>query len=133
MKRHGSAQAGGTVEIVFKYADELSGDRPAIVRTRDRVRGLPGVADVRSPYPDASAVSEDGTIGYATVVLDAEAEDVPEQDVARIIDTAKSATQKGLLVELGGDAVRGAEEESGGGAEGAGMITALVVLVLLPA
>jgi RND superfamily putative drug exporter len=131
LKQHGSAQAGGSVQIVFKDTDGLSGDRPAIMRTLDRVRGLPSVADVRSPYADASAVSEDGTIGYATVVLDAKAEDVPEQDVARIIDTAKSAAQDGLMVELGGDAVRGAEEESGGGAEGAGMLAALVVLVLL--
>ncbi|WMD07171.1 MMPL family transporter [Streptomyces sp. FXY-T5] len=131
LKRHGSAQAGGSVQIVFKDADGLSGDRPAIVRTLDRVRGLPGVADVRSPYADASAVSGDGTIGYATVVLDAKAEDVPEQDVARIIDTAESAARDGLLVEFGGDAVRGAEEESAGGAEGAGMIAALVILVLL--
>ncbi|MFJ4539875.1 MMPL family transporter [Streptomyces tibetensis] len=130
LKRHGSPQAGGSVQIVFKDTDGLSGDRPAITRTLDRVRGLPGVADVRSPYADASAVSEDGTIGYATVVLDAKAEDVPEQDVARIVDTAKSAAQDGLSVELGGDAVRAAEEESGGGAEGAGMIAALVILVL---
>ncbi|MFD5160382.1 MMPL family transporter [Streptomyces hawaiiensis] len=131
LKQHGSAQAGGSVQIVFKDTDGLSGDRPAIVRTLDRVSGLPGVADVRSPYADASAVSEDGTIGYATVVLDAKAEDVPEQDVARIIDTAKSGAQDGLTVELGGDAVRGAQEESGGGAEGAGMLAALVILVLL--
>ncbi|SMQ17786.1 putative drug exporter of the RND superfamily [Streptomyces sp. Ag82_O1-12] len=131
LKRHGSAQAGGSVQIVFQDRDGLSGDRPAIVRTLDRVRGLPGVADVRSPYADANAVSEDGTIGYATVILDAKAEDVPEEDVARIVDTAKSAAQDGLRVEVGGDAVRGAEEESGGGAEGAGMLAALVILVLL--
>ncbi|MDX2604246.1 MMPL family transporter [Streptomyces caniscabiei] len=131
LKQHGSAQAGGSVQIVFKDTDGLSGDRPAIEQTLDRVRGLPGVADVRSPYADASAVSENGTIGYATVVLDAKAEEVPEQDVTRIIDTAKSAAQDGLMVELGGDAVRGAQEESGGGAEGAGMFAALVILVLL--
>ncbi|MER7481943.1 MMPL family transporter [Streptomyces sp. NPDC126510] len=130
LKRHGSAQAGGSVQIVFQDTDGLSGERPAIVRTLDRIRDLPGVAGVRSPYADASAVSEDGTIGYATVVLDAKAEDMPEGDIARIVDTAKSAARDGLVVELGGDAVRGAEEESGG-AEGAGMLAALVILVLL--
>lgn len=35
---------------------------PAVDSTLDRVRNLPGVAEVRSPYSDASAVSEDGTI-----------------------------------------------------------------------
>ncbi|MFD5126885.1 MMPL family transporter [Streptomyces olindensis] len=131
LEQHGSAQAGGSVQIVFQSSDGLRDDRPAIEQFLDRVRGLPGVTDVRSPYADASAVSEDGTVGYATVVLDARAEDVPERDVRRIIDTAESAAPGGLTVELGGDVVRGAEEESGGGAEGAGMLAALVILVLL--
>ena len=40
---------------------------------------------------DRSAVSEGGTIGYATVVLDARVEEVPKEGVTRIIDTARSA------------------------------------------
>ncbi|GAB2874151.1 MMPL family transporter [Streptomyces deserti] len=131
LERHGSAQAGDSVQIVFRDPDGLDGDRPAVERLLDRVRELPGVTEVRSPYADASAVSDDGTTGYATVVLDGKAEEVPRQDVTRIIDTARSAAGDDLTVELGGDAVRGAEEEGGGAAEGAGMLAALVVLVLL--
>ncbi|NGO12074.1 MMPL family transporter [Streptomyces sp. HC44] len=131
LERHGSAQAGDSVQIVFKDTEGLRGDRADIEPMLDRVRGLPAVTDVRSPYADAAAVSEDGTVGYATVVLDDKAENVPKEDVTRIIDTARTAAGDGLTVELGGDAVRGAEEEEGGAAEGAGMLAALVVLVLL--
>ena len=41
------------------------------------------------------------------------------------------AEADGLRVELGGDAVRDAEEGEGGAAEGAGIMAALVILVLL--
>ncbi|GAA3455325.1 MMPL family transporter [Dactylosporangium matsuzakiense] len=52
-------------------------------------------------------------------------------DVRRIIDTARAAAGDGLQVELGGDAVRGAQEPAGGAAEGAGLLAALVILVLM--
>ncbi|MFV0134990.1 MMPL family transporter [Streptomyces sp. HMX87] len=131
LERHGAAQAGDSVRIVLQDDAGLTGDRTAVERMLDRVRDLPAVAEVHSPYADAAAVSEDGTIGYATVVLDDKAEEVPKEDVTRISDTAQDAAGDGLTVELGGEAVRGAEEEGGGAAEGAGMLAALVVLVLL--
>ncbi|CAM5455147.1 membrane protein [Streptomyces spiroverticillatus] len=130
LERHGSAQAGGSVQIVFQDPGGLRDDRRAVERTVARVRELPHVADVRSPFADASALSRDGTVGYTTVVLDAASQDVPREDVVRIIDTARD-TGPGVTVALGGDAVRGAQEESGGAAEGAGLLAALVVLVLL--
>ncbi|WP_372447924.1 MMPL family transporter [Streptomyces smyrnaeus] len=131
MKQHGSLQAGDSVQIVLKDPRGIEEREPAVTRMLGQVRELPSVAEVRSPYADASAVSEDGTIGYATVTLDDKAQRVPEADVTRIIDTAQQAAGGGLRVELGGEAVRGAEEEGGGSAEGAGMLAALVVLVLL--
>ncbi|MFI6288097.1 MMPL family transporter [Streptomyces sp. NPDC051018] len=131
LRKHGSAQAGDSVQIVFKDGDGLSARRDGIEKMLGTVRGLPGVADVRSPYQDRSAVSRDGTVGYATVTLDGKAEEVPKSEVTAIIDTAREAAGDGLEVQLGGDAVRGAQEESGGGAEGAGILAALVILVLL--
>jgi RND superfamily putative drug exporter len=126
MAEHGSQQAGATVQIVVQDGGGLAADRPDIGRMLDRVRDLPSVAGVGD-----LAVSKAGTIGYATVTLDASAEDVPAEHVTKIIETARAASGDGLRVELGGDPVRGAEEGGGGGAEGAGMLAALVILVLL--
>ncbi|MEO3763692.1 MMPL family transporter [Streptomyces sp. B8F3] len=134
LERHGSAQAGDSVEIVFKDERGLraAGTEQDVERMLEQVRGLPSVVDVRSPYADGgAAVSEGGDIAYATVTLDGKAETVPKADVEKIIDTARDARTDALQIELGGEAVRGAEEEGGGGAEGAGMLAALVILVLL--
>jgi putative drug exporter of the RND superfamily len=125
-------QAGDTVQIVVRAGDGLAA--PAM---RERVEAmladvapLPHVAGVASPY-EAGALSRDGTIGYATVALDGPATDVPKADADRLIETAQAAGGDGLRVELGGDAIRAAQESEGGGAEGVGMLAALVVLVLL--
>jgi RND superfamily putative drug exporter len=133
LRERAPVRAGDTVQIVMQDASGVAG--PA---TRERVeamlggvRALPHVADVQSPYAGPGAVSADGTIAYATVTLDGQAQDVPLDDVRAIIDTAQAAEGGGLRVELGGDAVRGAEESEGGAAEGIGLLAALVILVLL--
>ncbi|HEX7163920.1 MAG TPA: MMPL family transporter [Trebonia sp.] len=131
MKQHHSVQAGDSIQIVMKDPHGIDAREPAVERMLNQVRGLPSVAQVRSPYADASAVSADGTIGYATVTLDNKAENVPKADITKIIDTAQATANDSLQVELGGDAVRGAEEQGGNSAEGAGILAALVVLVLL--
>src|SRR5829696_3179373 len=127
-------QAGDTIQIVVQDAD---GVRSPAVRERVEamladVRELPHVAAVASPYEDgATALSRDGTIAYATVVFDGLATEVPKADVVRIIDGAQAGGGDGLRVELGGDAVREAQEAEGGGAEGAGILAALIILVFL--
>jgi putative drug exporter of the RND superfamily len=113
------ASTTDTVQVVAE------GDLSRFPAALDRLRGLPYVSSVQGP--DEDTVSQDGTIAYATVVLSAK--DVPAEDVRRIIDDARSTV--GLRVELGGDAVRAAEEARGGPAEGAGLLAALVILVLM--
>ncbi|MEU6988431.1 MMPL family transporter [Streptomyces sp. NPDC046324] len=134
LERHGSAQAtDATLQIVVK--DER-GVREKTVHARvegllDTVEGLPGVTDVRGPYEEGAAVSEDGTVGYATVTLDGAAENTDRTEVLKIIDSVRAAQGDGLTAAVGGDAARGAEEGGGGAAEGAGMLGALVILVFL--
>src|SRR5215470_1715832 len=133
LEKHAPGQAGAAVQIVL--ADPGGIRAP---ETRQRVTAMLGqvahlrhVAGVRSPYTGSAAISRGGTIAYATVMLDRQAEQVPRADVRAIINTAQDAAGGGLRVELGGDAVRGAELASGGTAEGAGLLAALVALVLL--
>ncbi|MET8603292.1 MMPL family transporter [Streptomyces rubiginosohelvolus] len=130
-KKHGSDQAGDSVEIVFKDTDGVTDARAAIEPMLDEVQRMAGVADVRSPFTDSSAVSKDGTIAYASVTLDGKVEDVPKEDVARIIDVAQDIGSDNLQVEVGGEAARNAEDKAGPTAELAGIVAALVILVLL--
>ncbi len=133
LQKHAPVQAGATVQIVMQDPDGLArpGTRHRVESMLDKVRGLPHVANVRSPYADAAAVSRNGTIAYATVTLDGQAQDVPAEDVRRLIDTARAAGDDGLRVEVGGETVTGVEQEGGGPAEGVGLIAALLILVLL--
>ncbi|MFM9692971.1 MMPL family transporter [Streptomyces europaeiscabiei] len=130
-RKHGSDQAGDSVEIVFKDTAGIKSAKAGIEPMLAEVKQMAGVADVRSPFADASAVSEDGTIAYASVTLDGKTEDVPREDVARIIDTAQSIATAHLQVEVGGEAARNAEDKSSPTAELAGIVAALVILVLL--
>nr|WP_032755406.1 MMPL family transporter [Streptomyces sp. SID8359] len=130
-KEHGSDQAGDSVEIVFKDTAGVRDSRTVIEPMLDEVRGMAGVADVRSPFADSSAVSQDGTIAYASVALEGKVEDVPKDDVAKIIEVAQEIGSAGLQVEVGGEAARNAEDKAGPTAELAGIVAALVILVLL--
>ncbi|OSC72079.1 hypothetical protein B5180_20845 [Streptomyces sp. BF-3] len=130
-ERHGSDQAGDSIQIVFK---DTAGVRSAEERVEPmlaEVKEMAGVADVRSPFADASAVSKDGTIAYASVTLDGKAEEVPKEDVAKILDVAQDIADDDLQVEVGGEAARNAEDQSAPTAELAGIVAAMVILVLL--
>ncbi|GAA2428034.1 MMPL family transporter [Streptomyces macrosporus] len=135
LREHGSAQAGAEVTIVLHDEDGVrsAGHEERVGAMLAEVADLPHVTGARSPYGDGNdhAVSADGTVAYATVTLDESAENVPVEATREIVDTANEAEGDGLRVELGGDAVRAAQEGEGGAAEGAGILGALVILVLL--
>ncbi|WP_433220456.1 MMPL family transporter [Dactylosporangium sp. CS-047395] len=126
LRESAPAQAGASVQVVLQAANGLDAQRGRIDPMLARLATLPHVADMQK-----LETSRDGTVGYATLTLDAQSQDVPAADVRRIIDTAQDAAGDGLRVELGGDAVRGAQESEGGAAEGAGLLAALVILVLM--
>lgn len=133
LDEHGSPLAGDVVEIVLHDADGLrqSGVRRRVEEMLARVARLPKVARVESPYRGQQAISRDGTIGYATVVLTVKAEEMTRSDVDRIFDTARAAEDGGRQVELGGEAARLLGQEEDFLAEGVGVLAALVILVLM--
>jgi putative drug exporter of the RND superfamily len=131
LERQAPERAGDTLQLVFRHADGLAGAGGRIEALLDDVRGRPHVAAVSSPMDAPGALSDDRTIGYATVALDGRGTDVPADAVLGIVDAAHAAAGDGLRVEAGGDPVREADEGGGGAAEGVGMLAALVILVVL--
>ncbi|MET0524744.1 MAG: MMPL family transporter [Nocardioides sp.] len=115
-------QAEGGVEAASDEIDALVGD----------LSGLDHVAAVQPPDAQAGTVSDDGTLGIITVVLDDQTGFVPTEDKKAIIDTAQDHEADGIRIELTGDAVREvAESEAGGGGEGIGVLAALVILLFM--
>ena len=80
------------------------------------------------PYGPGGQISKDGTIGLATVYLDALAQNVPKDAVNQLIDTAKSADSSVLNVQLGGNAIENNQQSGQSSSEGLGIIFALIVL-----
>ncbi|SDT13560.1 MMPL family transporter [Jiangella sp. DSM 45060] len=133
LDEHGFGRAGDTLQIVF-HADAGLDDpsvRDEVERALAEVAALPHVSGLESPYVSPATVAPDGTIGYATATLDVASDDLPLDDVRRIVDTAQSAEMSGLEVEVGGAAARLLAEGETGAAEAVGILAALVILVLM--
>ncbi|HEV7641230.1 MAG TPA: MMPL family transporter [Gaiellaceae bacterium] len=128
------AQAGDADQIVFhtrtgKLTDPST--RAAIAPLLARIAKLPHVAGVVSPYaPGAHAVSKAGTIGFATVEFDQSANQLPKSAIDRVITAAEAVRSPALQVELGGEAIKQAQQASLGFATGVGLLAAMVVLLI---
>ncbi|MEU6643156.1 MMPL family transporter [Saccharomonospora sp. NPDC046836] len=122
------ASQGETVQLVLAHDGGVEQVRGRVDALLAEVGTLPQVVAVQSPYDTPGAIAEGGGIAYATVALDA---DTPAEDVRRLIDVGQAAQGDGLRVALGGDVIRAAEEGGGGAAEGAGILAALAILVLM--
>jgi RND superfamily putative drug exporter len=132
MAEHAPREAGDTVTVVLHDPDGLDLGQAAASELYADLAGLAHVADVVPPAAGEGTVSPDGTTALATVVLDDVVGSIPTEDRKRIIDTALDHESDTMRVELSGDAVRDVQEsEAAGGAEGAGMIAALVILLFM--
>src|SRR5712691_7835886 len=134
LKSRFPTQAGDADQIVFRTPQGKLTDastRAVIAPLLVRIAGLPHVTGVVSPYEaDANAVSKAGTIGFATVEFDQLASELPKSAINRVINTAESVRSSALQVELGGQAIKQAQQTSIGFATGVGLLAAVIVLLL---
>ncbi|MDO8210270.1 MMPL family transporter [Conexibacter sp. CPCC 206217] len=127
--------AGDSDQIVIATRTGTVTDPAVAARVRgmlDEVATLPHVGGVTSPLtPTGRAqISRDGTIAYATVTFDEQANDLPTSAIDRVIDTARAIDGNGLQVELGGQAIEAANPPGAGGA-GFGFLAAAIVLFIV--
>jgi RND superfamily putative drug exporter len=110
------AQAGDSDQIVVQAKQgtlRSPAAETAVTSMLARVARLPHVRSVSSPYGPGGQISRDGTIGLATVNLDAQADSIPNAAVQTIVSTAQSADSSLLNVQLGGAAVENVAVPSG--------------------
>ncbi len=128
-------QAGDSDQIVVRTSSGTVKDAAVEQRVSAmlaKVSKLPSVASVTSMYGPAGAVqiSKDGRTAYATVLFDAQADQLKAPDVNRVIDTAKAAGGNGLQVALGGQAITLANRQAPASTEGIGILAAAVILFI---
>jgi RND superfamily putative drug exporter len=125
------SQAGDTEQIVIQAKDGTLLDaatRAKVNTMLAQVAQLPHVRAVTSPYGVGGQISKDGTIGLATVYLDALAQNVPKDAVNQLVSTAQSVDSSVLNVQVGGNAVENAQQTQQSKSEFLGILFALIIL-----
>ncbi|MFD4258828.1 MMPL family transporter [Streptomyces sp. NPDC058534] len=127
----GQSADGATARVVFKApsGEKMTdaGNRATVEKTVDELADGSEVASVADPYT-GNAVSEDGTIAYASVRYDVSGMELEESTKHALEDAAEQARESGLTVEVGGDALQAVPET--GATEIIGIAVAAVVLVI---
>jgi RND superfamily putative drug exporter len=123
--------AGGSAMAVFAAGegDQLASHRAAIESALSRIAGVEHVTTVTDPF-EAGTVSPNARIGFAEIAFDLPSLDLGPEPVAALSDAIEPARTDGLSAEMGGDAAFINAETKTSGAEAAGLLAALVVLVV---
>jgi RND superfamily putative drug exporter len=97
-------QSGDRDQIVFHAPGGLGQPevRSEVTKVAKRVAALPHVAAVTSPFDPGvkGQISADGKTGFAVVLFDQKANELPTGAINGVIDTAEAARSPELQVEL---------------------------------
>jgi putative drug exporter of the RND superfamily len=135
LQQNAPQSSGSRVQIVVATDGGTASDpevRRQVGGMLSEVSRLPHVGTVESPYgaQGTTQVSADGSVAFATVTFDQEADELPNSAINNVVSAAESARTDTLQVEFGGDAI-GNENPEGAGGLPFGMAAALLVLLLV--
>src|SRR5215469_11877919 len=135
LREHFPAQAGDTAQVVFATRAPVTtaAGRARIDRTLAGLAGLPHVAFVRGPFTSGGAthqVSPDRHLAYGVVQFDRSGDALPGAAIQQVISRARGAASPGFNVALGGAPIQKTENPTFGTSEAAGILAAVVILLL---
>ncbi|MFE6286983.1 MMPL family transporter [Streptomyces sp. NPDC057877] len=124
--------SGGSAMAVFAVpqGERIDRHRTAVEAAVARIADVDQVATATDPFATGS-VSPDGRIAYAQIAFDVPAMEVDPEHIEALDGAVEPARGDGVVAELGGDAVFINGETPTSGAEAAGLLTALVILVVV--
>jgi RND superfamily putative drug exporter len=125
------AVAGGSAVAVFAApkGEQLSSFRSGIESALSQVADVDHVTGVSDPFA-TGRVSADGRVGYAEITLDVPSTELGRPGAAAMAEALRPARADGATAELGGEAAMLNGKKSSG-AEGIGVLAALVILVIV--
>ncbi|HEY2052802.1 MAG TPA: MMPL family transporter [Solirubrobacterales bacterium] len=128
-------QSGGSATIVFKAENGV--ESPEVKQKMEgvfkQVEEKPHVSEVASPYGGgggAAAISEDGKIAYATIQYNVQGNKLNKDSTKEIIRAAQGVSGNGLEVQLGGQPIEEAKEETSDASFGIGLLAAIIILLI---
>jgi RND superfamily putative drug exporter len=126
------AQAGDQAQVVFKTS--LPVTDPSVQARINAVfaslEGLPHVVFARSPFQGGGQVSPNGHIAYGVVQFDQQTDTLSKAAIKAVVAKATAESAPGFQVVLGGSPISKIQKFSFGGAEGIGILAAMVILLL---
>ncbi|HSZ38109.1 MAG TPA: MMPL family transporter [Acidimicrobiales bacterium] len=126
------SKSGDTADIVFHTSTPIRDNQAAITDVIDKVRPLPYVQGVTSPFSAEGAhqIAPRDNIAYAEIQFTTDTADIPTGAVKSVISAAQGAATHGLQVELGGSPISAAATAAPGPSEGIGITAALLIMLL---
>ncbi|MFD4325711.1 MMPL family transporter [Nocardioides sp. NPDC058538] len=128
--KHGGS-TGDQVRAVIHDERGWNTDQQAVDQMLADLAEVPHVETVEAADPLRGSVSEDGTTALVTIVMDAEAGELPVSAYEPFLELAEETSTDDLQVEMAGDSMREVNEGEGGGSEGMGMLAALVIMLFM--
>jgi len=128
--------SGDTEQIVFATSGGAKVTDPSVEKSITtmigRIEKLPHVAPVTSPYSAAGArdINPDKTVGFISVTLDQQYNQLTQPEGVRFVHTATTAAGPHLQVAVTGQLAEQSNKQSIGGT-GPGVVLAFVVLGLI--
>lgn len=120
------------VVIEVPEGKKIADYQEQITHLADEIATVNGVTNAITPFVNTAAVSEDGSIGFITVQMkgDGDSGRLSDETIAGVQEKITDARNEGLVVEGGGDLVKQEVGEILGVGEIAGLVLALVVLLV---
>jgi RND superfamily putative drug exporter len=126
------AQGGDSSQIVIEAKGKLNSvENQAIVeKLMADVATSPIVKSVDSPFdPRTAALNSDQSIGFATIHFNGSAQDLPKEEIKKVVEVAQSYENAGLEINLSGAVIKLANAVEPSSSEMIAILAAFLVLL----
>jgi RND superfamily putative drug exporter len=126
------AQGGDSSQIVIEAKGKLTSvENQAIVeKLVADVATSPIVKSVDSPFdPRTAALNSDQSIGFATIHFNGSAQDLPKEEIKKVVEIAQSYENAGLEINLSGAVIKLANAVEPSSSEMIAILAAFLVLL----
>jgi len=126
------AQGGDSSQIVIEAQGKLTSvENQAIVeKLMADVATSPIVKSVDSPFdPRMAALNSDQSIGFATIHFNGSAQDLPKEEIKKVVEIAQSYENGGLEINLSGAVIKLANAVEPSSSEMIAILAAFLVLL----
>jgi RND superfamily putative drug exporter len=132
LSREFPTQSGDISQIVFEAKGTLTSveNRATIEKLMAEVGTSPIVKSVDSPFdPRTAALNSDQSIGFATIHFNGSAQELPKEDIKKVVEVAQSYENVGLEINLSGAVIKLANAVEPSSSEMIAILAAFLVLL----